>query len=109
MNGDSGWERRHCCSLQSQQGWSPAWRRPPAAVEALEGDGHRARVSAPPGHRAALGIMALGPALARLQAFQAELAAVPGLRPASSFVSLTETSEYTTTEEQERERLSSHG
>src|SRR5947209_4533496 len=79
------------------------------AVEALEGDGHQALVSATLGHKADLGIMALGPDLARLQAFQAELAAVPGLRPASSFVSLTETSEYTTTEEQERERLSSHG
>ena len=79
------------------------------AVEALEGDGHQALVSATLGHKADLGIMALGPDLARLQAFQAELAAVPGLRPASSFVSLTETSEYTTTEEQERGRLSSHG
>jgi peroxiredoxin len=79
------------------------------AVEALERDGHQALVSATLGHKADLGIMALGPDLARLQAFQAELAAVPGLRPASSFVSLTETSEYTTTEEQERERLGSHG
>src|SRR5581483_5345752 len=79
------------------------------AVEALEGDGHQALVSAVLGHKADLGVMALGPDLARLQAFQAELAAVPGLRPASSFVSLTETSEYTSTEEQERERLSAHG
>jgi peroxiredoxin len=79
------------------------------AVEALEGDGHQALVSATLGQKADLGIMALGPDLARLQAFQAELAAVPGLRPAASFVSLTETSEYTTTEEQERERLASHG
>src|SRR5207237_4301108 len=78
-------------------------------VEALQGHLHQALVSATLGHKADLGIMALGPDLARLQAFQAELAAVPGLRPASSFVSLTETSEYTTTEEQERGRLSSHG
>jgi hydrogen peroxide-dependent heme synthase len=85
-----------------------AAKRVLAAVEALEGDGHQALVSAVLGHKADLGIMALGPDLARLQAFQAELAAVPGLRPGSSFVSLTETSEYTSTEEQERERLSSH-
>jgi hydrogen peroxide-dependent heme synthase len=78
------------------------------AVEALERDGHQALVSATLGHKADLGIMALGPDLARLQALQAELAAVPGLRPASSFVSLTETSEYTSTEEQERERLAAH-
>ncbi|MCA1844248.1 MAG: chlorite dismutase family protein, partial [Actinobacteria bacterium] len=79
------------------------------AVEALERDGHQALVSAALGHKADVGIMALGPDLARLQAFQAEVAAVLALRPASSFVSLTETSEYTSTEEQERERLAQHG
>jgi hydrogen peroxide-dependent heme synthase len=79
------------------------------AVEALERDGHQALVSATLGHKADLGIMALGPDLARLQAFQAEIAAVLALHPASSFVSLTETSEYTSTEEQERERLAQHG
>ena len=41
---------------------------------------------------AIFGIMALGPDLARLQAFQAELAGAP-LRLESSFVSLTETSD----------------
>jgi chlorite dismutase len=79
------------------------------AVGALERDGHQALVSATLGHKADLGIMALGPDLARLQAFQAELASVPALRPASSFVSLTELSEYASTEEQERERLAQHG
>jgi hydrogen peroxide-dependent heme synthase len=78
------------------------------AVEALERDGHQALVSASLGHKADLGIMALGPDLARLQAFQAELSGVPALELASSFVSLTEISEYQTTEEQERERLSQH-
>ena len=86
-----------------------AAKRVVEAVEALERDGHQALVSATLGHKADLGIMALGPDLARLQAFQAEVGAIPGLRPASSFVSLTETSEYTSTEEQERERLSAHG
>ena len=79
------------------------------AVEALERDGHQALVSAALGHKADLGIMALGPDLARLQAFQVEVASVPALQPASSFVSLTELSEYASTEEQERERLSQHG
>ena len=78
------------------------------AVEALERDGHQALVSATLGQKADLGVMALGPDLARLQAFQAELAGVPALRPAYSFVSLTELSEYQSTEEQERERLSQH-
>jgi hydrogen peroxide-dependent heme synthase len=36
------------------------------------------------------------------------VASVPALRPVSSFVSLTELSEYQSTEEQERERLSQH-
>jgi hydrogen peroxide-dependent heme synthase len=85
-----------------------AAKRVVEAVEALERDGHQALVSAALGHKADLGIMALGPDLARLQAFQTEVAAIPGLRPASSFVSLTETSEYTSTEEQERERLAAH-
>jgi chlorite dismutase len=48
--------------------------------------------------------MALGPDLARLQAFQHELAAAP-LDPVDSYVSLTELSEYTTTEDDERRRL----
>ena len=79
------------------------------AVEALEADGHQALVAATLGQKADLGFMVLGPDLARLQAFQADLAAIPALRPAYSFVSLTETSEYTSTEEQERERLAGHG
>ncbi len=78
------------------------------AVEALERDGHQALVSASLGHKADLGIMALGPDLARLQAFQVEVAGVPALRLASSFVSLTEISEYQSTEEQERARLAQH-
>ncbi|HYH48626.1 MAG TPA: chlorite dismutase family protein [Acidimicrobiia bacterium] len=78
------------------------------AIAALEGDGHQALVSASLGHKADLGIMALGPDLARLQAFQVEVASVPALSLTSSFVSLTEISEYQSTEEQERERLAQH-
>jgi chlorite dismutase len=78
------------------------------AIEALEADGHQALVSSVLGHKADLAIMALGPDLARLQAFQAELAAAP-LVPVWSYVSLTELSEYMPTEEDERARLAGHG
>ena len=75
------------------------------AVAALEADGtHQALVFAVLGHKADLGIVALGPDLARLQAFQAELARVP-LAPTYSYVSLTEASEYAMTEDDERSRL----
>ncbi len=79
------------------------------AIEALEADGHQALVAAVlGGHKAEVAVMALGPDLARLQAFQAELAAGP-LVPVWSYVSLTELSEYMSTEEEERARLAGHG
>jgi len=56
------------------------------------------------GHKADLGVMALGPDLARLQVLQHELAAT-ALRATYSYVSLTESSEYATTEDDERVRL----
>ncbi|MGZ8751745.1 MAG: chlorite dismutase family protein, partial [Acidimicrobiia bacterium] len=74
------------------------------AIASLEADGHQALVFAVLGHKADLGIMALGPDLARLQAFQHELATTP-LALVDSYVSLTELSEYTATEDQERERM----
>lgn len=74
------------------------------AVDALEHDGHQAVAFAALGHKADFGVMALGPDLARLQAFQQELLEAP-LAPAYSHVSLTELSEYTSTEEDERSRL----
>jgi chlorite dismutase len=49
-------------------------------------------------------VMALGPDVARLHAFQRELRDVP-LEPVWSYVSLTELSEYTSTEDDERARL----
>jgi chlorite dismutase len=51
--------------------------------------------------------MALGPDLARLQAFQLELSTAP-LIPVWSYLSLTELSEYMSTEEEERARLAGH-
>jgi hydrogen peroxide-dependent heme synthase len=74
------------------------------AVRALEDDGHQALLFAVLGHKADLGVMVLGPDLARLQAFQHDLAAAP-LDLVDSFVSLTELSEYATTEDDERARL----
>ena len=74
------------------------------AVASLEADDHQALLFAVLGHKADLGIMVLGPDLARLQAFQQELAATP-LGIVDSYLSLTELSEYTSTEADERARL----
>src|SRR5947209_4857660 len=64
------------------------------AIASLESDGHQVLVFTVLGHKAELGIMALGPDVARLQAFEHELAAAP-LSLEWSYVSLTERSEYT--------------
>jgi hydrogen peroxide-dependent heme synthase len=74
------------------------------AVASLESDEHQVLVFTVLGHKADLGIMALGPDVARLQAFQHELAAAPLLLE-WSYVSLTERSEYTDDEERARARL----
>ena len=71
-----------------------AGKRVADAVQSLEADGHQALLFAVLGHKADLGVMALGPDLARLQAFQHELPATP-LALVDSYVSLTELSEYT--------------
>jgi hydrogen peroxide-dependent heme synthase len=76
------------------------------AVQSLEADGHQALLFAVLGHKADLGVMALGPDLARLQAFQHELSNAP-LTLVDSYVSLTELSEYTSSEDDERARLES--
>ena len=74
------------------------------AVRSLEADGHQVLLFAVLGHKADLGVLALGPDLARLQQFQREVAAAP-LTLVDSYVSMTELSEYTTTEDDERARL----
>lgn len=76
------------------------------AIRELEADDHQAFTFAVLGHKADLGVMVLGPDLARLQRFQQALRA-PALRPTYSYVSLTELSEYTSTEDDERARLRS--
>jgi hydrogen peroxide-dependent heme synthase len=75
------------------------------AVQSLEADDHQVLTFAVLGHKADLGVMALGPDLARLQQFEQELAAAGSLVPEWSYVSLTEASEYTTDEERARQRL----
>ncbi|MGH9027446.1 MAG: chlorite dismutase family protein [Acidimicrobiia bacterium] len=74
------------------------------AVASLEADGDQALTFAVLGHKADFGVLALGPDLARLQAFEHELSAAP-LDAVDSYVSLTELSEYTSTEDDERQRL----
>ncbi len=74
------------------------------AVASLAADGHQVLCFAVLGHKADLGLMALGPDLARLQAFEHELAGAP-LVAEWSYVSLTERSEYTDDEERARPRL----
>jgi chlorite dismutase len=75
------------------------------ALDRLTADGtHQALTFVVLGHKADLGIMALGPDLARLSAFETALGAAP-LEPTWSYVSLTEHSEYAATEDDERARL----
>lgn len=64
-----------------------------AAVKSCQADNHQVITFAVLGHKADLGFMALGPDLWRLQRLQAELAGA-GLELVSSYVSLTEVSEY---------------
>jgi chlorite dismutase len=64
-----------------------------AAVKSAEADDHQVIPFAVLGHKADLGVMALGPDLWRLQGLQADLVAA-GLRPVASYLSLTEVSEY---------------
>jgi chlorite dismutase len=73
-------------------------------ADARQADPHQALTFATLGHKADLGVMAVGPDLARLQSFQAELERAP-LVSTWSYVSMTETSEYATTEDDERARL----
>jgi peroxiredoxin len=64
-----------------------------AAVKRCEEDDHQVVTFAVLGHKAQVGVMALGPDLWRLRALQGELEAA-GLEPTASYVSLTEVSEY---------------
>ena len=74
------------------------------AIDAFVDDTHQVVTFAVLGHKADLGVMAVGPDLARLQVLQQELARAP-LTATWSYVSLTEQSEYGATEDDERARL----
>ena len=78
----------------------------PSSGQASSGeeDPHQVLTFVALGHKADLGVMAVGPDLARLQTFQRDLERAP-LVPTWSYVSMTETSEYATTEDDERARL----
>jgi hydrogen peroxide-dependent heme synthase len=63
------------------------------AVKSAESEGYQVVPVALLGHKADLGLMAVGPDVWRLRRFQTE-AAHAGAQPVQSFVSLTEVSEY---------------
>lgn len=64
-----------------------------AAVKAAQSDNHQVVAFSVFGHKADLGVMALGPDWVRLRTLQAALQAA-GLEVANSYLSLTEISEY---------------
>lgn len=64
-----------------------------AAVKAAQADDHQVVPFAVLGHKADMGLLALGPDLWRLQGLQADLVAA-GLTLVDSYVSMTEVSEY---------------
>ncbi len=79
------------------------------ALKALESEGYQVVTAALMGHKADLGIMALGPDMFRLRRLQSELQSC-GVALADSYVSLTEVSEYASTlpEERKAPRLYPH-
>jgi len=74
------------------------------AIDAFVDGTHQVLTFTALGHKADIGVMALGPDLARLQVLQHELSRAP-LVPTWSYLSLTELSEYGVTEDDERARL----
>jgi chlorite dismutase len=105
-----GWGVLHLFEKVDRAGVGPAAaKRLTTAAEELEARGHQLIACSVLGHKADIGLMALGPDLAALHAFQAEVRACGALTPAWSYVSLTEASEYTTTEDDERARLGAEG
>jgi chlorite dismutase len=74
------------------------------AIDAFVDGPHQVITFAVLGHKADLGVMAVGPDLARLQRLQHDLSRAP-LEATWSYVSLTEQSEYGATEDDERARL----
>jgi hydrogen peroxide-dependent heme synthase len=86
----TGWAVIHLfCRLAP--GFDPGELR--KAVASVEGDGYQVVPVALLGHKADLGLMALGPDVWRLRRFQTEVVRA-GAVPTQSYVSLTEVSEY---------------
>ena len=86
----TGWAVLHLFCRLSPDFDANALRK---AVSAAEADGDQVVPLALLGHKADLGLMALGPDLWRLRRLQTEASAA-GLVPTHSYVSLTEISEY---------------
>jgi len=86
----TGWGVLHLFCRLSPEFDANALRK---AVSAVEADGYQVIPVALLGHKADLGLVALGPDVWRLRRLQTEAAAA-GLVPAHSYVSLTEISEY---------------
>ncbi|MGD9695534.1 MAG: chlorite dismutase family protein [Thermoleophilia bacterium] len=102
-----GWGVLHLM-LRARRG-QPGGEALLAAIEEHDaGDDTQAIAFSVLGGRADLGLMLLGPDLDALDALSARILAGP-VEPVYSFVSLTEESEYTSTEAEERGRLEAAG
>lgn len=77
-----------------------------APVDALVADGHQCVWFPVLGHKADLGVMVVGPDLLRLQQFQNAILETGFFTLEWSYFSLTEGSEYMSTDDDERRRLS---
>ena len=77
-----------------------------ALVDALVADGHQSVWFPVLGHKADLGVMVVGPDLLRLQQFQNAILETGLFALEWSYFSLTEGSEYMSTDDDERKRLS---
>src|ERR1700683_4602472 len=86
----TGWGVLHLFCRRAPDFDAPGLRK---AVASAEADGYQVIPVALLGHKADLGLMALGPDIWRLRRFQTEAAAA-GALPIQSYVSLTEVSEY---------------
>ncbi len=86
----TGWAVLHLFCRLSGDFDAEALRK---ATISAEGDGYQVVPVALLGHKADLGLMALGPDIWRLRRFQTEVAG-SGALPSQSYVSLTEVSEY---------------
>jgi peroxiredoxin len=107
VEASNGWGVLHLfCRVDSRRTDEPGAAK--QVLDALDAftaeEPHQAITFVVLGHKAEVGVMAVGPDLARLQVLQHDLSRTP-LVATWSYVSLTETSEYAATEDDERARL----